>query len=575
MHYIDKELNRDREFFVPRIINPVNLGVRGLEKKERIFPDKTDPKSISAYLGIILSQQSPTAIFCGSKKTISSISKLLVDYYSRGLDIGKPLDKSDQSEIEKIAKLAYLHFEQNSIFPEAIGLGILPHSANIPNGLRVSSEWAMEHNKAALVVCTSTLAQGVNLPIKYLVISSTFQASEEISTRDFHNLMGRAGRSGYHTEGSIIFANPNIYDKKREYRDKWRWERAIHLLDPTNSEACTSSLKQLIEPFDFHLFIVDEMKFIKNPEKYKSLCKKAAEKQQLDISGLLAQMNHRKNTIHAIESYLLSYMKDNENIDDDFIVALSNETLAHHLSSDVEKSKLITAFQTIFQTVKTIEPEKLPYYGKALLGVEALENIEGWLDENLEALKENNNIAERFTTIWPLLLSSLSDNKYFKKFTDLDAVLEASIFWLSGQSYSEIFTFMKKKKIKLQAATRRMNLNMDHIVDFTGGTLSYDSVLIVGALADISEGKYSDDELTESLHNLQSALKVGLSRKLDLWFHSKGFVDREICKLLTDHLVKSGVDCENFNNNILKKHNDLISEVTSTMPSYFSNILVK
>jgi hypothetical protein len=49
-----------------------------------------------------------------------------------------------------------------------------------------------------------------------------------------------------HTEGSILFADPIVYDKRRTRKDGWRWDIVKELLDPTKSEECASSLFQLI-----------------------------------------------------------------------------------------------------------------------------------------------------------------------------------------------------------------------------------------------------------------------------------------------------------------------------------------
>jgi hypothetical protein len=104
----------------------------------------------------------------------------------------------------------------------------------------------MREDLVRFVICTSTLAQGINLPIRYLIVTSIYQAGEQIKVRDFHNLIGRAGRSGMHTEGSVIFADPIVYDKRRSRKDSWRWNRVKVLLDPARSEECVSSLFKLV-----------------------------------------------------------------------------------------------------------------------------------------------------------------------------------------------------------------------------------------------------------------------------------------------------------------------------------------
>ncbi|QGP61965.1 DEAD/DEAH box helicase [Piscirickettsia salmonis] len=285
LQYIDQDREADRDFFVPRVIEQINLGTRGRERNARLFPFKNNNSSVAAYLGVKLCHQGPVAIFCGVKSTVTSICELLVDCYDRGLTLPSPSTSSDQSELDKITYLSSLHFGDEFIFTRSISLGILPHSSNIPNGIRVSVEWAMESNKSVLVVCTSTLAQGVNLPIRYLVVSSTFQAGQEITTRDFHNLIGRAGRAGYHTEGSVIFADTDVFDKRSNYRNSWRWQRAMHLLDFTNAEDCASSLLDLISPFDFEEINVDVIQFITNPGGYRQSCIDVGNQHSIDIAN--------------------------------------------------------------------------------------------------------------------------------------------------------------------------------------------------------------------------------------------------------------------------------------------------
>lgn len=577
LQYIDKEFVGEREFFVPRIIEQVNLGTRGTESVDRIFPKRGDNSAVSAYLGIKLAQQSPTAIFCGTKAIITSICKTLVDHYSRGLAIPPPLSKSDQQELSKIASLSRKHFADNSIFPEAIDLGILPHGSNIPNGLRVSAEWSMENNKASLVVCTSTLAQGVNLPIKYLIISNTAQGINKISTRDFHNLIGRAGRSGYHTEGSVIFANTKLYDERLTWVGDKRWQEVKALLDPSNSEDCVSSLKLLIEPIIVGNKQLKAIKFIKNPTKYRKLCLKAAKTDGItgqDLKDLLFNLNSKQKTINALESYMMSFLKDASNDDNETVfLDLAEGTLAHHLCSEEEKPLLIEAFELIYQSVMKVEPEKLSFYGKALLGIEDLILIEEWLEENYEHLCSQEDIFELFKCIWPLLLD-VCRNELLEKLSPLEMVLESSCLWISGASYSEIFNFMDKQKIKYQAGTQSRKVNMDQVVKYTDNTLGYDAMLIVGALADLCNGKYKNEELEEYLKHLQNSLKLGLSDSFELWLYSKGYVDREICKTLSRSFHESGVDISNFEGNILDKNSELVSSVMSEMPTYFSSIQV-
>ncbi|MFP6845031.1 MAG: DEAD/DEAH box helicase [Thalassolituus sp.] len=569
LQYIDQDREADRDFFVPRVIEQINLGTRGRERNDRLFPTKNDNPSVAAYLGVKLCHQGPVAIFCGVKSTVTSICELLVDYYDRGLALPPPSTSSDQSELDKIAHLSSLHFGDEFIFTHSISLGILPHSSNIPNGIRVSVEWAMESNRSVLVVCTSTLAQGVNLPIRYLVVSSTFQAGQEITTRDFHNLIGRAGRAGYHTEGSVIFADTDVFDKRNNFRESWRWQRAMHLLDFTNAEDCASSLLDLVSPFDFKELNVDVIQFIGNPSGYRQSCIDAGNQHAIGISSLLDQMDYKEALIEAIESYFLSYLKDNPGAPQTFFDELAQGTLAYFLSDDDQKQHLRTAFSHIANRVLSVPDEKIPFFGRSLLGLKNLFLIENWLDENLEEIAQAQSSDELLVICWPLL-SQLSNNKMFLKIKPEEVIFEFAKLWIAGSSYADLYDYLVKSNAYYQAGSQQRAIKMDHVVDLADGALSFDYMLYVGAIADVAEGKGLGDDVLEFLRSLQTRLKLGLSNSLEMWLYSRGYVDREVCKSLASDLNNQGVDSDVFDTDILNTYHQAVSECIGDFPSYFS-----
>lgn len=570
LQYIDQDREADRDFFVPRVIEQINLGTRGRERNPRLFPNKNDNLSVAAYLGVKLCHQGPVAIFCGVKSTVTSICDLLVDYYDRGLALPPPSTSSAQSELDKIAYLSSLHFGDEFIFTRSISLGILPHSSNIPNGVRVSVEWAMESNKSVLVVCTSTLAQGVNLPIRYLVVSSTFQAGQEITTRDFHNLIGRAGRAGYHTEGSVIFAATDVFDQRNNLREGWRWQRAMHLLDFTNAEDCASSLLDLISPFDFEHLIVDVIQFIANPSSYRQSCIDAGNQNAIDISSLLNQMDYKEALIEAIESYFLSYLKDNPSAPQTFFDELAQGTLAYFLSDDAQKQQLRAAFSLIASRVLSVPEEKRPFFGKSLLGLKNLFLIENWLDENWGEVAQAQSSDELLVIFWPLL-SQLNNNKMFLKIKPDNVILDFARLWISGSSYTDLHGHLEQSGAYYQAGSQQRTIKMEHVVDLADGALSFDSMLYVGAIADVVEGKGLGDDVLELLRSLQTRLKLGLSNSLEMWLYAQGYIDREVCKSLGSVLNSQGVDSDVFDYNILKTNHKIVSECISKFPSYFSD----
>lgn len=85
--------------------------------------------------------------------------------------------------------------------------GIAFHHGRLPHGVRIRIEKMVRTGLVPIIVANETLAQGVNLPIKVIIIDrlSRGRGANLVSVRDFWNIAGRAGRAGKEVEGYIIF----------------------------------------------------------------------------------------------------------------------------------------------------------------------------------------------------------------------------------------------------------------------------------------------------------------------------------------------------------------------------------
>ena len=146
-----------------RAIDRVTLRKLGRETKERYFPTPEDGSSVGLYLGLKLVSNGSVAVFCGRKDTAVNVCAAAVDLFQRTDDFTKPVESSNLDEVAKLAALFATHIGADAPSTKAAELGIFPHHASVPNGLRLSVEFAMKTSRIRFVVCTSALAQGVNL----------------------------------------------------------------------------------------------------------------------------------------------------------------------------------------------------------------------------------------------------------------------------------------------------------------------------------------------------------------------------------------------------------------------------
>jgi len=404
------------EFFVPRVIEKIELNKKGKERKKRYFPEKGDGQSIAIYLGFKLVSNGSIAIFCGSKPTAVSICEKAIDIIERNTHLKQPKEYSNDQEVIRLRNLHILNLGEDSSASISSQYGIFSHHGNVPHGIRLAVEYAMRENLIRFVVCTSTLAQGVNLPIRYLIVTSIYQAGDRIKVRDFHNLIGRAGRSGMHTEGSILFVDPEVYDSRKNFREKWRWEQIKDLLNPNNSEPCISNLLSIFDPIKSddgksHIDIkaLDFAKaYIYGSNDIHNLADEIVQKyhdKNFSHNGVMQQISWKINLICSLENFLLSFESNEEKLTESNAIVLAEGTLAFYLADEEKKEQLRLLFKILADNIITNmkDSESRMIYGKTFYGIHDSQVILKWLSEYSDKLivaKNNNEIIE---ALWEIM----------------------------------------------------------------------------------------------------------------------------------------------------------------------------
>ena len=115
--------------------------------------------------------------------------------------------------------------------------GVAYHHAGLPWKYRQIVETAIKDNSIDVVVATSTLDAGMNLPIKTVLFFNPqyFRGNrwEPIENRQYKNTAGRAGRPGFHRTGNVIVLAStkkefHRYVKKFWYGDLEAIESALY-----------------------------------------------------------------------------------------------------------------------------------------------------------------------------------------------------------------------------------------------------------------------------------------------------------------------------------------------------------
>ena len=445
----------------------------------------------------------------------------------------------------------------------------------------------MKEGLVKFVICTSTLAQGVNLPIRYLIVTSVYQGAERIKVRDFHNLIGRAGRAGMYTEGSIIFADPVVYDKRTGHRDKRRWEQVKELLEPSNSEPCTSMLLSLFEPvhsddrkYTIRMEPLDIVRaYIENAEYVAALpgeiASAHADKGYTTV-GVENQISWRMNIIASIESYLMSRWDESDSgLQEDDVTELAKGTLAFFLSKEEKQEQIVELFKLLAQNIeqRVSEISRRKIYAKTLYGVWTSIEIESWVTEHIEDLISCQEQDELLSALWPLLEKNIR-NMIFRK-CDHPGMLETvAVEWIHGKAFHELLEILTDANARLIAGTQLRQFKLDHVVDICESAFAYDGTLVIGAVAELIELIHPEDtgSLISNLQELQKRLKYGVPSSSAIVLYELGFADRAVSMDLL-----SIIDITPSNKNAVRKQvkekSAQVAELLSKYPAYFKERL--
>ncbi len=156
------------------------------------------------------------AVFAANKRGSQGaigLAEELLSQLQNPLPLPTPIQYvSDRTRLQDVVEYFGLEYGADWIGTQALESGAILHHGDIPQESREVVETLVRDGTIQLAICTSTLAEGVNLPIRTLVLYSVQRRSLDgltnLLSRDIKNLVGRAGRAGASTKGLVICANP-------------------------------------------------------------------------------------------------------------------------------------------------------------------------------------------------------------------------------------------------------------------------------------------------------------------------------------------------------------------------------
>lgn len=128
--------------------------------------------------------------------------------------IADKLDTPNEPGLRPLIDLVEARLGANHPLPQVLRKGVAYHHGSLPNEIRTAIEESVSLGHLNYLVATTTLTEGVNLPVQSVVIASqgSYGADghlvEYITGSKLINAIGRAGRATKETEGVVVLARP-------------------------------------------------------------------------------------------------------------------------------------------------------------------------------------------------------------------------------------------------------------------------------------------------------------------------------------------------------------------------------
>ena len=564
IHYYSDDSTQE-DFYVPRSIEVVPLQKRPKERKQRYFPELTDAKDIAIYYANKLCKNGGTAIFANRTSTVQTIINRIIELKDRRYELSEIKRNSNAEEMNRLAQLMSVYYGIQHPYTIACYLGVVPHYSNLPNGLRLAVEYAFREKDLCLVVCTSTLAQGVNIPIKYLFMTSFMVARNSMQIRRFQHLMGRTARSGMYTEGSVIVTDPRLFDNKNDRRNggNYRWRDCIRMFDGSAAEPCGSSILSLVQDIiiDYEIsasgtwvaqYIIDHYN---DPFCFEQCAIEISkdvheEYPQKNTYNIEESIMTRKSIVETIENHLCFVFSNDENADKETVGDdICKGTLAYFMADDNEKILLEKIFAAITLKIRELEYSQVKNYAKAMSGINLSSHIEKWISEN--HLTQQSYTNDQLTK---MLIDFFLETHSLKKGPDFFA--DICQMWLDGCSFAEM--------------NQRTSLPIASLEDICSKSVSYELSFFTGSIIDIIET--NEEDIVNPIQNLlllQKRIKYGVKTETAVSICEKVFNDRFLANMLAEEI---GLDSLETNRIVgaIKLHKDNILMLLSDYPTYFS-----
>jgi len=182
------------------------------------FPRSEAKGDVAAEVAYQYAPAGPVLIFCMQTNWAESVASALLRRIELTEFIGERVNAAfDLRADGRALAVATEWLGGDHLVAQLLRRGIAFHHGRLPDAVRDAIEDDFRSRRLGVLVATSTLAQGVNMPVRTAVVHSCRSREADgtarvLSAREYWNIAGRAGRAGAETEGTVVHVASSPYD---------------------------------------------------------------------------------------------------------------------------------------------------------------------------------------------------------------------------------------------------------------------------------------------------------------------------------------------------------------------------
>lgn len=353
-------------------------------------------------------------ILCDGRKPANKTAKKIYDWLETPTYI--------PDDIRIIQKYLEEEIGCSTLFSQILSKRVTVHHAGLSDETRLLIEHLIREKHIQYICATTTVAEGVNFPVSSVYFDTYRRGGNrgtDISSNDFWNIAGRAGRTMIDDYGRIILP----------FNDRRNREKGINIVKKS-AEELTSVLSKL---FDDRASIIERLNA--DPDALKLLTY-----QYSDSFEPLFQY-----FIHLLHVSRNEYVQDVED--------LFKDTFLYCQLSPLEQREFIMLCRRIYQTIEakySSQTGLLNFADKTGFSVPSvlrimsekahnisISQLDSWTPENLFNPTDSSNLAEKIRVIAALRETNLGTDSDYSQFNP-DLVAKVLISWVNGNKLHSI-----------------------------------------------------------------------------------------------------------------------------------------